>query len=118
MEIEDMDELHSEVKQLNTVRKQIKLMESTDQVQVRLLCLVEGKYTNSPVYRLIVPPTYWYQAILMIQSPNHWGVKRTTEEVKQKFYWPSWRKEVSMFESECAGCLNREIIDRKNTISH
>ena len=49
MEIEDMDELHSEVKQLNTVRKQIKLMESTDQVQVRLLCLVEGKYTNSPV---------------------------------------------------------------------
>ena len=72
--MQEMDELHSEVKQLYTVRKQIKLMESTDQVKVRLLCLIEGKYTNSPVYRLIVLPTLRYQAMLMIHPPNHWGV--------------------------------------------
>ena len=47
--MQEMEELHSEVKQLYAVRKQIKLMESTEQVKVRLLCLVEGKYTNSPV---------------------------------------------------------------------
>ena len=35
-----------EVKQLYTVRKPIKLMESTDQVKVRLLCLIEGKCTD------------------------------------------------------------------------
>ena len=53
--MQEMEELHAEVKQLYTVRKQIKLTESTDQVKVRLLCLIEGKYINSPVYRLIVP---------------------------------------------------------------
>ena len=40
--MQEMEELHSEVKQLYAVRKQIKLMESTDQVKVRLLCLIEG----------------------------------------------------------------------------
>ena len=73
--MQEMEELHSEVKQLYAVRKQIKLMESTDQVKVRLLCLIEGKYTNSPVYRLIVLPTHRYQAMLMLHAPNHWGVQ-------------------------------------------
>ena len=51
--------------------------------------------------------------MLMIHTANHWGVQRTTEELKQKFYWPNWRKEVSVFVSDCAGCLHREIIDLK-----
>ena len=46
-----------------TVRKQIKLMESTDQVKVRFLCLIEGKYTNFPVYRLIVPLSHRYTQV-------------------------------------------------------
>ena len=66
-----MEELHAEVKQIYTVRKQIKLMEASDQIKVRLLCLVKGKYTNSPEYRLIVPPTRRYQAMLMIHATNH-----------------------------------------------
>ena len=98
--MQEIAELHSEVKQLYTVRKQIELMESTDQVKVRLLCLIEGKYTNSPVYRLIVPLTHRYQAILMIHTPNHWGVQRTTDKVRQQFYWLAWRKEISMFVSD------------------
>ena len=80
--MQEMAEFHSEVKQLYTVRKQINLMESTDQVKVRLLCLNEGKYTNFPVYRLIVPPYHRYQAMLMVHTANHWGVQRTTEETK------------------------------------
>ena len=54
--------------------------------------------------------------MLMIHTANHWGVQRTTEELKQKFYWPNWRKEVSVFVSDCAGCLHTEIIDLKETI--
>ena len=46
----EMAELHLELKPLYTVRKQIRLMESTDQAKVRLLCLIKGKYTNSLVY--------------------------------------------------------------------
>ena len=93
-------------------------MESTDQVKVRLLCLIEGKYTNSPVYRLIVPPTHRYQPMLMIHGPNHLGVQWTTEEIRQCFYWPGWRKEVSIFVSDFVGCLRREVIDLKDTIPH
>ena len=103
---------------LYTVRKQIKLMESTDQMKVRLLCLSEGKYTNSPVYRLIVPPPHRYQAMLMLHASNHWGVQQTTDEVRQQFYWPAWRKEVSIFVSDCAGFVHRELIDLKDTVPH
>ena len=67
-----------------SVRKQIKLMEFTDQVKVILLYLVEGKYTTSLVYRLIVPPSHRFQAMLMVRTANHWSVQTTTEEVKQK----------------------------------
>ena len=105
--MQEMEELHAEVKQMYTVRKQIKLMEASDQIKVRLLCLVEGKYTNSPVYRLIVPPTQRYQAMLMIHAPNHWGVQYTTNEVRQSFYWPGWRKDVSAFVFDCSGCFHR-----------
>ena len=56
--------------------------------------------------------------MLMTHSANHWGVVRNTEEVKQKFYWPNWRKEVSVFVSECEGCLHRAIIDLKDTVPH
>ena len=113
-----MDKLHEEVKQMYTVRKQFKLMETSDQIKVRLLCLVEDKYTNSPVYRLVVPPTHKYQAMLNIHAPNHWGVQRTTEEIKLRFYRPGWRKEVSIFVSDLAGCLHRELIDLKDTVLH
>ena len=105
--LQEMNELHEEVKQMYTVRKQFKLMETSDRIKVRLLCLVEDKYTNSPVYRLVVPPTHRYQAMLMIHAPNHWGVQCTTEEIKQRFYWPGWRKDVSTLVSDCAGCLHR-----------
>ena len=54
--------------------------------------------------------------MLMFHAPNHWGVRRTTEEIKQWFYWPGWRKEVSIFVSDCAGCLHRELIDLKDTV--
>ena len=114
--LRSMDEVYSVVKQLYTIRKQIRLMESTDQVKVRLLCLVEEMYTSTPMYRLIVPLSHRYRAMLTVHTANNWGVQRTTEEVKQKFYWPNWRKEVSVFVSECAGCLCREIIDLKDTV--
>ena len=51
-------------------------------------------------------------------SPNYWGVQRTTEEIRQSFYWPGWRKEVSIFESDCGGCFLREVIDLKDTVLH
>ena len=109
-----MEDVHSEVKEMYAVRKQIKLMEPTEQVKVKLLCLIEGKYTNFPVYRLIFPPTHRFQAMCMVHAANHWGVQRITEEIKQRFYWPGWRKEVSRFVSECPGCLHRELIDLKD----
>ena len=56
--------------------------------------------------------------MLMIHAPNHWGVQLTTDEVKQRFYWPGWRKGVSIFVSDCAGCLHREVTDLKNTVLH
>ena len=57
--------------------------------------------------------------MFMIHAPNHWGVVQpTTDEVRQQFYWRNWRKEISVFVSDCVGCLHREVIDRKETVLH
>ena len=73
-----------------------------------MLCLIEGKYTN-----FIVLLSHRYQAKLMSHTPYP-----TTEEKRQRFYWPNWIKELSVFVSHCAGCLHREVIDLKDTIWH
>ena len=34
-------------------------------------------------------------------------------QVKKVFYWPGWRKDTSLFVTECAGCLHREEVNLK-----
>ena len=43
--MQEMDELHAEVKQMYTVRKHIKLMEASDQIIVKLLCMLRTTFT-------------------------------------------------------------------------
>ena len=61
--------------------------------------------------RIVIPPSHRYQAI---HGREQWGVQRT-QQIKQYFYWPGWRRDTVLFITECAGCLlHREKIDLKN----
>ena len=54
----------------------------------------------------------------MVHNPMHWGVQRTTEVVRKVFNWLNWRKDVSVFVTECAVCLHRENINLKDTLHY
>ena len=62
----------------------------------------------------MIPPSHLYQAMMAVHAVEHWGVQRTTHQVKQVFYWPGWRKDTIVFVTECAGCLHREKIYLKH----
>ncbi len=65
--------------------------------------------------RIVVTPSQdaQLQAPIEIHEREHWGVQRTTQQVKEHFYWPNWRASTSMFVPECAGCLHREKVNLK-----
>ena len=105
--------LHSDVIQLYKVRSQLRLSDKSSTGDVRLVYLLEDEFEPEPRYRFVIPPSHRYQAMTVVHAVQHWGVQRTTQQVKQVFYWPGWRKDVSVFVTECAGCLHREQINLK-----
>ena len=64
--------------------------------------------------RIVVPPLQRYQALLAVHAHEHWGVQSKMQQVKKAFYWPGWRKDTSLFVTECAGCLHREDVNLKH----
>jgi len=108
----EFDSVHTDVLQLYKVRKQLRLLTTAN--NVRLVFLLEDEFESDPIHRLVVPPSHRYQAIGAVHVKEHWGVQRTTEQVKLKFYWPGWRKDTAVYVTECPGCLHREQVDLKN----
>ena len=107
----EFEGLHSDVIQLYKVRSQLRLSDKSSTGDVRLVYLLEDEFEPEPRNRLVIPPSHHYQAMTAVHAVQHWGVQRTTQQVKQVFYWPGWRKDTSIFVTECAGCLHREQIN-------
>jgi len=38
------------------------------------------------------------------QTGGHFGIKRTLDQVRRRFYWPSWKADTVRFCHECAKC--------------
>ena len=51
--------------------------------------------------------------MLAVHVREHWGVQRTTQQVKEHFFWPGWRADTARFVTECPGCLHREEVNLK-----
>jgi len=109
----EFDSVHSDVLQLYKVRNQLRLTDKGSE-NVRLIILLEDEFERDPLHRLVIPPSHRYQAIGAVHMKEHWGVQRTTEQVKLRFYWPGWRKDTAVYVTECPGCLHREQVNLKN----
>ena len=83
----EFDSVHTDVIQLYKVRKQLRLLTTAE--NVRLIFLLEDEFESDPIHGLVIPPSHRYQAIGAVHVREHWGVQRTTEQVKLKFYWPN-----------------------------
>ena len=106
----EFDSVHEDVLQLYKVRKQLRLTDSKTTSSTRLIYLLEDKFESDPKMRIVIPLSHRNQAVLAVHVREHWGVQRTMQQVQKVFYWPGWRKDTSLFFTECAGCLHREQI--------
>ena len=83
-----------------------------------IIYLKEDEFESEPKIRIVIPPSHRYQAMLAVHVQEHWGVQRTMQQVQKVFYWPGWRKDTSIFVTECAGCLHKEQINLKDLEPH
>ena len=112
------DEVHDDVLQLYKVRKQLRLTDASTTNSTRLIYLLENEFDTNPRMRIVVPPLHRYQALLAVHIRQHWGVQRTTQQVKEHFFWPGWRADTAVFVTECPGCLHREKVNLKQVDPH
>ena len=75
-----------------------------------ILCRKFETADNEVVLQQIVPPSIT-QGILSAchSSPTagHLGVAKTSEKIKQRFYWPGLQEDTNLFVSQCPECQKR-----------
>ena len=91
------NKVHDDVLQLYKVRKQLRLTDANTTNSARLVYLLENKFDSNPLMRFVIPPLHRYQALLAVHVREHCGVQRTTQQVKEHFFWPGWRADTAVF---------------------
>ena len=80
-------------------------------IQNGLLCRNYQSSSTSTTNIQVVIPTSMTTTILQQLHDNsgHLGVKKTTEGMKQRFYWPGYELDIKKWILECQQCQQRNI---------
>ena len=73
--------------------------------------LWEGITPSGSHYQLVVPNELRSEILKELhgtQTTGHFGVNKTTQRVKQRFYWPQCQTDVKRFIKECDMCSSRK----------
>ncbi len=65
--------------------KQLRLTDESTTNSARLVYLLEDEFGLNPKMRVVIPPSHRYQALLAVHVREHWGVQRTTQQVREHF---------------------------------
>ena len=72
---------------------------------------------NDVVLQQIVPPSMTHESLAACHSSltaGHLGVSKTSEKLKQKFYWPGQQEDTKLFVRRCPECPKRSRPLKKN----
>ena len=89
--------------QLNNQLKSLQIVDG-------ILCRKFGTVDNQVVLQQIVPPSMTQEILLACHSSptaGHLGVAKTSEKIKQRFYWPGLQEDTKLFVSRCPECQKR-----------
>ena len=91
--------------QLNNHLKSLQLLDGT-------LCRKFEIADNQVLLQQIVPPSMTHEILdhstcHSSSTAGHLGVAKTSEKIKQKFYWPGLQKDTKLFVSWCPECQKR-----------
>ena len=63
---------------------------------------------REPTYQLILPAKYYQIALESLHAENvHFGVEKTLDLVRRRFYWVDMNRDVKHFVGTCGRCLRR-----------
>ena len=67
-----------------------------------MLCKMDGKRIR------VVVPTLLREDILRYfhgsKACGHYGVARTSYRIKERFWWPTWKSDVTAHVKKCVNC--------------
>ena len=89
--------------QLNNQFKSLQLLDG-------ILCQKVETADNEVVLQQIVPPSMTQEILLACHSSPtacHLGVAKTSEKIKQRFYWTALQEDTKKFVSRCPECQKR-----------
>ena len=82
-----------------------------------ILCRKFETAENQVVLQQIVPPSVTQEILSACHSSptaGHLGVAKTSEKIKQRFYWPGLQEDTKLFVSRCPECQKRSGPPEKN----
>ena len=79
-----------------------------------ILYRVKEKPCGKEVRQLVLPDRYRSVVLRSLHDETgHMGVERTTELIKDRFYWPCMSAEVERYIKTCGRCITRKTLPQR-----
>ncbi|KAK7945434.1 hypothetical protein WMY93_001162 [Mugilogobius chulae] len=126
---QDLDPAIGPVKQALQAGKQL-IQAKTDPPDVALLCreITRMELKDDIMYRtrkvpngtetkqLVLPERYRTSVMKSLHDEcGHLGVEKTTELLKDRFYWPRMSSEVEQYIKTCGRCISRKTLPQRSS---
>lgn len=83
-------------------------------IKRRLLYRVIKRSSGKEVSQLVLPAQYQPMVFkAMHDDIGHLGMERTTELIKDRFYWPRMASDIAMYIQNCGRCVARKFLPKR-----
>ncbi|RXN24314.1 Retrovirus-related Pol polyprotein from transposon 297 [Labeo rohita] len=83
-------------------------------IQNQLLYRVSKGSCGREKKQLVLPEKYWSRVLCSLHDDSgHLGVERTTELLRDRFYWPRMSTCIEQYVKNCGRCVTRKMIPKK-----
>lgn len=85
-------------------------------IENKLLYRVTNSSCRKENIQLVLPSRYWSQVLCSLHDDSgHLGVERTTDLLRDRFYWPRMSSYVEQYVKNCGHCVTRKNITQKGS---
>lgn len=75
--------------------------------------------TGKEVFQLVLPPKHRLQVLKQLHDDfGHLGIEKTTELVRDRFYWPKMACDIEHYVKTCGVCVAHKTLPRKTSPLH
>lgn len=83
-------------------------------IENKLLYRVTNSSCRKENIQLVLPSRYWSHVLRSLHDDSgHLGVERTTELLRDRFYWPRMSSYVEQYVKNCGRCVTRKTVPKK-----